>query len=1229
MGCMCAILAAAALANVDTERIYLSGRGCDDAVVWDFSFERTSSASPDASAVRSSIPVPSCWETQGFGKLQYGNAIRSTAARFAGRRERNECPADETGVYRRVFKIPASAKGRHVDLVFEAVMTDCEATLNGKTVGFHQGGYTTFKFDVTDALDYGGENELVVKVRKESRNESINDAERRGDYWVFGGIWRPVYLEVKPPVFIEWVAVDARADGTLKADLHVSDGSVRHVEEICEDVMPWSAEMPNLYDKTFELKDDAGRVLHRVTRRIGFRTIEAKRGGEFRINGKRVFVKGVNRHSFRPETGRTLSREKNLEDVRLIKSMNMNAVRLSHYPADPDFLDLCDEYGLYVENEFPGWQCPVDTAAGEKLVREFIARDQAHPCVVWWSNGNEGGWNTALDHFFDEMDPSKRPLLHPWAELGAFQTRHYRNYGDTEKLLGDDLLYMPTEFQHGLYDGGHAAGLGEVWELFRNSRHGVGGFLWDFMDAGMPRKDGRLDCMGSLGADGILGPHGEKSGSYWAVREIWSPVKLDFVDGRVVAENRCDFLTLADYDVREERVVIDGVSAVRATVTDRVGNEVLTKCWDAGEFPGGTFRRENTAADVSAPDAFIPRLVAMKGSKAMRNQTFSAVPADFTFGVATNADNSIEVEWTINCTNAVDILGVTFDLDERKVASKRWLGNGPGRVWRNRPEGVNFGLWANAYNDTVPGESWAYPEFKGFFSGVRWMELVMKDGSTLRMELLERAPAVGVFAPRDGRGAVRLYTMPPLGLSVLDIVPAVGNKCDPAFRASPSGRSVVPANPVHGRVRVFRTSRFGPVNAKFAPDAPSNVYPVGAKAVVEAHFADRRGNLARGGLVDIWADDGWTNRVWSRTVDLSKEAQPVRMELTRATPGSLRLRARGRNVPVRFGMERIIFGVDEIKPLSPCPADFEEYWRGEQRRLEKDVPFSVEKTLAPELCNEFRDVYRVSFPTFNGKRIYGLLGIPKGCGDGPFPAIVNVPGAGPGEWFLRREIVMPGYVTLMMNLHDFPHCADGKEQKARYGEYLAKLVAESGESKYQAYGFGTGRRDAPIYHDALLGMARAVEWLSRKPSVDSKRVVYYGCSQGGGCGILLTALWGKFSKSCILCPSMCDLLAFKYGREPGSCEYVKNQSDAHRPAAEMVGPYYDACNFARLIRTPVRMLYGTMDDNCNTTGGIAAFNSLAARDKRLVLLPGKGHGWHRQGTGLEEWLFDNKREKDR
>lgn len=405
--------------------------------------------------------------------------------------------------------------------------------------------------------------------------------------------------------------------------------------------------------------------------------------------------------------------------------------------------------------------------------------------------------------------------------------------------------------------------------------------------------------------------------------------------------------------------------------------------------------------------------------------------------------------------------------------------------------------------------------------------------------------------------------------------------------------------------------------ARFRPDSPSHLYSAGARAVVEASVTDKAGKAPTNGVVEVWADDGWTNIVWRRTEDLSKTPS-LRMELSRQTPGSLRLWMRGKDFKVRSRPERIIFGVEDIKPLTPCPPDFEEYWRGERKRLEREVPIDVVKTPAPDLSTEDRDAFRVSFATFGGKRIYGFLSVPKA--PGRHPAIVNVPGAGPGEWSLDDRAIRPGYITLVMNVHDFPHCMSRDEQKARFGEMMARLSAESGEPTYQRYGFASGRRDAPIYHDAMLGMARAIEWLANEPYADPSRFVYRGGSQGGGFGIYLTALWGKFAKSCILCPNMCDMLAYRHGREPGS-EHIKDQMPEHRPEAEKTAPYYDACNFARLITTPVRMTYGTMDDNCQTEGGIAAFNCIASKDKKLFLLPGYGHGPRTKGTGIDEWLF--------
>ena len=396
------------------------------------------------------------------------------------------------------------------------------------------------------------------------------------------------------------------------------------------------------------------------------------------------------------------------------------------------------------------------------------------------------------------------------------------------------------------------------------------------------------------------------------------------------------------------------------------------------------------------------------------------------------------------------------------------------------------------------------------------------------------------------------------------------------------------------------------------PDAADNRYRVGDRATVKVDVSDWKTGSA--GRVEAWVDDGWTNVVWRRTVDLDREPSFTIGDLTRATPGSLRIHLRGGGIRER--MDRILFGCGEILPLTPCPDDFETYWREEGARLEREVPIDVEKVPAPRLSSATHDAFTVRFATFGGGAVYGILSVPKG--GGPFPVCVNVPGAGAGDTVLRKAICREGWVTLLMNIHGFLVCATRQEQKARFDEWLAAHVRESGEPTYQRYGFATGRRDAPIYHDTLLGMVRALTWLAKEPYTDASRFVYYGCSQGGGFGIYLTALYGRFAKALILCPNMCDMLAYRAGRQPGS-EHIMDQKPEHRPAAETVGPYYDACNFARLIRTPVRMVYGLSDDNCNTVGGIAAFNVIPSEDKALHLLPGAGHGWH--AAGFDTWLF--------
>ena len=288
---------------------------------------------------------------------------------------------------------------------------------------------------------------------------------------------------------------------------------------------------------------------------MGFRTFEVRPGDGLYLNGQKIRLKGVCRHSFRPDSGRCLSKEISYADVRLIQEMNMNAVRMSHYPPDEHFLDACDELGLYVLDELAGWQKPpYDTEIGKKLVKEMVTRDVCHPCILFWDNGNEGGWNRDLDDQFALYDPQNRTVLHPWENLNGVDTAHYRNYAVTQRQA-QQLNALPA---HGV----PARPLrrrprrrsGRLLEGHVRFAHGAGGFLWVLADEGVVRTDrnGELDVAGNQAPDGIVGPYRQKEASFYTIKEIWSPVHIDLetlppdFDGTIEVENRYDFTNLRE-----------------------------------------------------------------------------------------------------------------------------------------------------------------------------------------------------------------------------------------------------------------------------------------------------------------------------------------------------------------------------------------------------------------------------------------------------------------------------------------------------------------------------------------------------------------------------------------------------------------------------------------------------------------------------------------------------------
>ena len=270
----------------ETQKVYLSGTGSDHTVNWQFYCTAGMN-----SGKWTTIAVPSNWELQGFGKYNYGLDKDSLKGR-------------EEGMYKHEFKVPAAWKGKTVNIVFEGSMTDTKVNINGQSAGpIHQGSFYRFKYNISSLLKYGESNLLEATVDKYSANASVNGAERKGDFWIFGGIYRPVYLEVAPEQHISRVAINAKADGSFKADvfldkvaagatvsvqLYTSGGqkfglpfstAVKNgdtvVNEKGKGISPklWSPEFPNLYQVVFSLVQN-GKVVHTFKQKFGFRTVE-------------------------------------------------------------------------------------------------------------------------------------------------------------------------------------------------------------------------------------------------------------------------------------------------------------------------------------------------------------------------------------------------------------------------------------------------------------------------------------------------------------------------------------------------------------------------------------------------------------------------------------------------------------------------------------------------------------------------------------------------------------------------------------------------------------------------------------------------------------------------------------------------------------------------------------------------------------------------------------------
>ncbi|NUT32272.1 MAG: DUF4981 domain-containing protein, partial [Hamadaea sp.] len=556
------------------------------------------------------LPVPSHWPLHGDGR--YGRPIY-TNVRFPIPVDPPFVPDENpTGDHRLTFDLPdefALDAGGDAVLRFDGIESCGRIWLNGQELGVTFGSRLPVEFAVGHLLRPEG-NVLAVRVHQWSSGTYVEDQ----DMWWLPGIFRDVTLIARPAGGLTDVRVSAGYDhtsghGTLRIDVPGTPNArvtcaelgvdAAAGEEIRRPAQPWTAETPRLY------RVEVATATERAVLQVGFRTVTVE-GGTLRVNGRRILLRGVNRHEFDPDHGRVVNEELMRKDLRLMKQHNVNAVRTSHYPPHPRFLDLCDELGLWVIDECDlethgfeenGWRRnpTADPAWREALVdraQRMVARDRNHPSIILWSLGNEAGEGENLGHMADairELDPS-RPLHYEgdWScRYTDVYSRMYAHQDEvdligqrTEKPLGggdrgggrpDDapwderrrtLPFILCEYGHAMGNG--PGGILEYQQLFEKYDRCQGGFIWEWIDHGIRtrRSDGKEFYAyggdfgeelhdGNFVCDGLVFPDRTPSPGLLEYKKVIEPIRIgEGPGGTVRVANRHDFADLAGIRLR-------------------------------------------------------------------------------------------------------------------------------------------------------------------------------------------------------------------------------------------------------------------------------------------------------------------------------------------------------------------------------------------------------------------------------------------------------------------------------------------------------------------------------------------------------------------------------------------------------------------------------------------------------------------------------------------------------
>lgn len=573
------------------------------------------------------FPVPGILELNGYGDAIYSNNGYPWRTQFRPEPPFVEERNNYTGSYRKMVTVPADWKGERIYLHVGSATSNLMVWVNGKFVGYSEDSKVSAEFDLTKYLTPGKENLIAMQVMRWCDGSYLEDQ----DFWRFTGIAREVYLYARPQahiadLFITPDLVNNYQDGTLEVKLNAvgakgetvmfslkdkegkevaaqtakvgGNGEVKVNFDI-KNPLKWTAETPNLYTLYTTLMDGK-QVAEVVPQRVGFRKVEIK-NAQVLVNGQPVLFKGANRHELDPVTGYVVSMDRMLEDIRVMKELNINAVRTCHYPNDPRWYELCDIYGIYMvaeaNIESHGMGYGDKTLAKEPTYEKaHLERNESnikiyknHPSIIFWSVGNEAGYGPNFEKAYDLVkayDPS-RPCQYEQAgqngKTDIFCPMYY-DYGGCDKYSQGDnpRPLIQCEYAHAM--GNSKGGFKEYWDMVRKYPKYQGGFIWDFVDQGLrvknkqgktiyayggdfgryPTSDHNFNCNGIINPDRKPNPHANEVRYYY--QNIWATAK-DLKAGEVEVYNENFFKSLDDVELQwtlesEGKVLANGRNAL-------------------------------------------------------------------------------------------------------------------------------------------------------------------------------------------------------------------------------------------------------------------------------------------------------------------------------------------------------------------------------------------------------------------------------------------------------------------------------------------------------------------------------------------------------------------------------------------------------------------------------------------------------------------------------------------